>query len=219
MQIRTRNIVSATRLVPLAVLLSLVAGSASAQAIFYKGRAIGTYGAITAAGSKHSARLADTFDIGCSGDPRDATLASASNPQPLGITAKGLKSHTVGQGLTAASDAAAEEVSVNVPGLKLKTTTAESHAEAICNADGSVTLSGGASVQSLNINDRAYSISGARNQKVEIPGVATVYVNHQSKQADEIRVNAIRIVMLNDSYPVYGDLFVAHSKAGMHCDP
>ena len=203
---------------PLA-LIAVLPASATERAIFYKARAYGAYGQITAAGAQYQARLADTFEIGCSGEPRDATLASATNPQPLGINAKGLRSHVIGQGLTSAADAAAEDVTINVPGLKIRTTTLDSHAEATCKSDGTVTLTAGSNVQTLTINDRTIAITGGRNQKIEVPDVATVYVNHQSKKSDEIRVSALRVVLANESYPVNGDLFVAHSKAGMYCKP
>lgn len=194
-------------------------GGVAAHEIFYMGRAIGVVGTITAGSTTADVVLGDTLPMSCSGRARDATVATVNNPTPLGVRAQAVSAHTVGMNSTASSDAGLQDLVLDLPGVRVTASSLQSNAEATCNADGSVTLSGDSNVTDLKINGQGVRVSGAVGQRVGIEGVGTLIINQHLKSDSEIKVNAIRVVLANESYPAHGTVLVAHSKAGMNCKP
>lgn len=200
-----------------AVLLCVPA--ANAHEVHASGKAIGAFGSIKAGTLTKSIELANT-PMSCTGSPREEIVSVASNPQPLGVSAKTVRGYAIGRDDVAATAAGIEELHVNLAnGLTIDATMLQSNAEARCDeATFKITTTGGSDVASLKVNGQGHTVTGAPNQVIEIPGVAKIIVNEQIRPSTrEIITNAMRVQVLDPDYPVNGELTFAHSRSKITC--
>lgn len=188
--------------------------------VHYSGRATGFNGTLNAAGAKKTLVLADVA-MACTGTAREETVSTVSNPQPFGIAAKTVTAYTLGRNDEAIANAGAEELHIDLGGgsFTLDATALRSHAQVNCDeATFVISKSGGSEFGSLTINGERFEYSGEPNETYEIPGVATVIINEQlNPNSRERIVNALHIKVADPSFPLSGDIVVAHSRAKLTC--
>lgn len=193
--------------------------TAHAHEVHASGKAIGAYGTLKFGTLTKSVELANT-PMACTGSPREEIVSVASNPQPLGLSAKTVRGYAIGRDDVAATAAGIEELHLNLSnGLTVDATALQSNAEARCDeATFKITTTGGSDVASLVVNGQGRTITGAPNQVIEVPGVAKIIVNEQIRPSSrEIIANALRIQLLDPDHPVNGELTFAHSRSKITC--
>lgn len=185
--------------------------------VFYSGRATGVNATVTVLGIKQSVLISDN-GMSCQGLPKSETLYTLSNPAPLGINITEAYTFTQGKERTSLTKARLSGVSVGVPALSIDSTLIEARAQASCDQSKVVTLSGKSTVGALNVNGKAYAITGQPNQSISIPGVAQIVVNQQIRYSNEIRVVGVRVKLLTSNTLATGDIQIAAAKAKITCD-
>lgn len=203
---------AAVALVPAAV---LTAGPVSAHEIFYVGYAKGVEGTISVDGVTKNVLLAANY-MSCLGKPKEETvLAVSTNPSPdIGVSAKNVKTYTLGRANVASAEADAAEASVKVPGLNVYATGLSASAEASCNpANGRISREGNATVGLLKINGETRPLTAAPNQTFEVPGFGRVIVNEQTSFGREFRVTALRVIIDNPGARTSGDVHISRVRA------
>lgn len=192
---------------------------AQSHEVHFTGRAIGTYGTVTFGTLVKKVVLADT-PMACSGTAREEVVSTASNPPPLGLSAKTVRGYAIGTNDVASTDAGVDELHLSLAdGLRIDATGLQSSADARCDAATfKITTVGQSDVGSLYINGEGQALSGEPNQVFEVPGVGKVIVNEQVRPSSrEIIVNAMRVVVADATYPANGELVFAQSRSKITC--
>ena len=123
-----------------------------------------------------------------------------------------------------------------VVGLDLSVADALTISASVLQADsstqclsGDVSAEGASHIAQLVINGHDIMISGAPNQTVNIPGVASIIINEQIFAGNTVETNALHVKVLNDDEPVLGlldlgldhllsaEVIISHTKAGITC--
>lgn len=193
--------------------------AAQSHEVHFTGRAIGTFGSVTFGTLVKKVVLADV-PMACSGTAREEIVSTAGNPQPLGLSAKTVRGYAIGTNDVASTDAGVEELHLNLAdGLRIDATGLQSSADARCDAATfKITTAGQADVGSLFINGEGQALSGEPNQAFEVPGVGKVIVNEQIRPSSrEIIVNAMRVVVADETYPAHGEVVFAQSRSKITC--
>lgn len=188
---------------------------------FYSGSAVGLQGTAKVGDLSTRLVLAENY-MSCDGTPNTETVASMSHPLPVGVRSKTVTTFTVGRDGTAVADTKVEDFRLDLPGLNVVATAVASHSEAHCDAPGQISTSGKSTVTNLNINGKAYAITGKPNQSIPVGDIGTVIVNQQIKRFEgdftSFRTVALRVRLLNSAEPASADIAVASSKAKIFCD-
>lgn len=185
--------------------------------VFYSGRATGVNATVTVLGIRQSVTIADN-GMSCQGNAKSETLYSLSNPAPLGIWVNEAYTFTQGRERRSLTKARLSGLKLDVPGLSVDGSLIEARAEARCDASNTVTLAGKSTVGTLTINGKGYAVTGAPNQTVSIPGIASIVINEQRRYANEIRVTGVRIRLLTSNTLATGDVQIAAAKARIVCE-
>ena len=142
-------------------------------------------------------RLGHAGPLPSAGGSDTDEILNANVTTPLTLTASVIKATTQGSGSTATSVARAAGLHLILGTLvNLTSTTIKSTATATCGANGA-TVSGASVIENLVINGTAVTVTGARNQVVNI-GPVHLVINQQIKHVDgfgSITVNALRITV------------------------
>jgi hypothetical protein len=130
--------------------------------------------------------LSDTGSLSGTSDARDASQASGA----VGTTLRGdtLHATTIGWPDQVASEASIANVAMTVQGLAVEAGFVMSRASASATAAGSVTING------LTVNGVAVDVTGASNQRVELPG-AVIVINEQQPSSYGIVVNGLHVIV------------------------
>ena len=170
---RSTFIVVATTVASLAVLSSmLTAATVSGQA-----RAIQANGSV----------LSDTGTLNSPTDARESSQTTGA----IGalVSGEALHAATIGWSDQVASEASVGNVVVTAGG----TTVAADFAMARVDAAGAQEA-GTTDVRGLSINGFPVAVTGARNQRVDVPG-GVVWINEQSRGGGGLAVNALHVVI------------------------
>ena len=122
------------------------------------------------------------------------SLLSASVPGLL--TADVFHSSTIGQGDRSRSEASVADVNLTVAGNTIGADFLMARAMAVCNQDGSSSVSGGSEIAELVINGQTIDVGTAPNQTVDLPlGTGKVIINEQYGNSGDITVNALHVIV------------------------
>jgi hypothetical protein len=209
-----------------------VAGSIAAAAFFlsapvfaadtfYSGRATGVNGTLNVLSVNHKVLLADV-GMSCTGLPREETVSSVSNPAPLAVGADTIRSYTLGRDGMASADSRVQNFRLAIPGLTVQAGVVEAKSKSTCDqSSGAIQASGNATVANLMINGEAVAVSGASNQTINIPDVATIIINERKRRTGtnwgEFRTTGIHVKLLNTDAPANADIYVAQTRAKVEC--
>ena len=189
------------RLIVAASFLSLfgLAGLPSAWAdVAYSGRAYAAYVNLPILGPTLDPTLdvtnryiSDTGPLPASGGFREAALLETGIPGVLGVEV--LVARTSGANGVAESSASLAEVTV-LPGQAAQVTASFVRAESEATCSGT---RGHTDVANVTFGPVNVEVTGAPNQKVDLPGVATLIINEQTASTasgtQEITVNALHL--------------------------
>lgn len=184
------------------------------QATSYSGRATVVSG--TALGIAVTP-LADTGPLPESGGAEEASLLTLAIPDLL--TAELGHATTVGQGDGSHAEASVANLTLTVGGNTITARVLRAEATAVCNADGTASVSGESEVVGLVINGQEISVGTQPNQVVELPLGGRVIINEQTDRSGgtkgDLTVTALRVII--PGVPgVTGDTDLAISSA--HAD-
>lgn len=208
--------VSSASALLLSSLLLVQASPTLAGDVFYSGRATAVSGTVKLGDVVQTVTISDN-GMSCQGLPKTETLYNVNHPLPIGVRADEAYTFTQGKDRRAISKARLSNLSLDIPGLALGLTAVESRAEANCDESNVVKVIGKSTFGSLSVNGQSYAITGQPNQTIQIPNVASITVNEQTKFSTEMRVVGLRIKLLNASQPLYGDIQVAAARAKISC--
>lgn len=199
-----------------AAVLGWQPGASACGFVTYSGRAtvVNFHGTLLGASGK--VVVADTGELSPSGDTRDATVASFSNPGPLKIQSFTAFATTSGVNNTAASQAAAGKFQLEIPGLKIFAADIEAHTAAHCQASTRlINTSGSARMGHLSINNVPMDFPTKENMKMTIPGVATIIFNEKIRSTHSIDINAMHVTL--PGAPALGgaEMILAHADSGI----
>jgi hypothetical protein len=155
--------------------------------------------------------ISDTGPLPPEGGNQKASLLSASVPGLL--TADVFGSSTIGQGDRSRSEASVADLNLTVAGNTIGAEFLMARAMAVCNKDGSSSVSGSSEIAALVINGQTIDVGTAPNQTVDLPlGTGKVIINEQYGNSSDITVNALHVI-------VYGvaDVIVASAHADVTC--
>ena len=212
-----RNSSLLIRLAAISLPMALWHNSADAWNISYDGRA--TVVDATAQLGTVSAKVvvADTGELDPSGAPRDATVATLSNPPPLQIQAQALTAHTEGGYDTSTSYAAITKLAINLPGLAITADVVQANSQAQC-LNYLPSVQGSANVVNLTVNGISYPGTGQPNQTINL-GLAKIVLNEQMPSATAITVNAIHISVPGLPGLLGTDVVISHAESSIEgCD-
>lgn len=158
--------------------------------------------------------LGDTGPLPESGGALEQSLLEVAVPDLLTATAG--RSATVGQGNRAHSEASVAELELTVAGHVITASFLGAEATALCNKDGTVTLTGESHIAELRIDDVAVDVSGAPNQRIELPSGVVIVINEQETTRDgdygAITVNALHVAAPGV------DVVIASAHADIKCN-
>ncbi|MEO6462519.1 MAG: choice-of-anchor P family protein [Candidatus Eisenbacteria bacterium] len=189
----------------LVVGLTLAPSLARAQSCNYSGRAYGLFLNLPVTGVL---TLADTGSLPASGGSLSSTLLAVSIPGT--VTSGTLLSNTSGASCVANSDAEVQNLDL-LPNHQahLTASVVRSFSRADC-----ASASGGSVITNLTFGGVTVLVTGAPNQVVTIPGVATLIINEQTSAGPgDITVNALHLILLDGT----GDVIVASSHSDIQC--
>jgi hypothetical protein len=174
--------------------------------------------------------IADTGPLPESGGELEQSLLafSISEEQTAGVLAlSGEVAHAtaVAQGESSRAEASVATVDLTLEGIGITAEFLRAAAEAVCTVAGPV-VTGGSQLVDLVINGERITISGARNQTIELPN-ATIIINEQdSKTAGnkgDITVSALHVTAY-DYNPLTGargqklaEVVIARAHADIAC--
>lgn len=224
MRRRMTKVAVTTALFAGGLLVSQVAG---AHDIHYYGVADGVKGKLTI-GTLDKSVLVTEVLMACTGTPREETLSSVSNPQPIQINASTVHGYTLGDGGTATVNADIEQFQMNLQdGLVIQASGLNSHAQSTCDESTlMVTDQADSTVGSLYINGQGQAITGQPNQVIDMSPFGKVVVNEQkftTKQRSGqtigygVEVTAVHVYVADQNYPINGDVAFAKSKSKVTC--
>lgn len=197
--------------------LLVQAGTVAAGDVFYSGRATALHGVVTLDGVRQSVTVSDN-SMSCQGLPKNETLYSISRPGPVEVMADEAYTFTQGRNRVSLAKTRMSGLRLNVQGLAINGASFESRAEASCDESNVVTLKAKSTVGTLTINGETHAITGRPNQAIDVPNVARVIVNYQTKSANEVRVIGMRVKLLDSTQAVTGDINVAAARAKIQCE-
>ena len=158
--------------------------------------------------------LGDTGPLPEEGGAIERELLTVTIPDLL--TAHVGTASTVGQGNKSHSASSVADVELTVAGNTIVADFLGAEATAICNEDGTVSLFGRSHIARLKINGQVIEVTGAPNQRVDLP-VGYVIINEQTRETNDdygaITVNALHVVV-----PGTADIVIASAHADIHCD-
>ncbi len=156
--------------------------------------------------------LSDTGPLPPSGGALEASLLDANVPGLL--TAEVLHASTVGQGQESNSEASVANVNLTVGGNAIAADFLAARARAACGGSGPGT-SGSSEIAALSINGQTIAVTGAPNQRVDLPLGGYVIVNEQTTaRPGDITVNALHV-----SIPGVADVIISSAHADVTCRP
>lgn len=179
-------------------LLALVAMDAHADAQVYGGRAFGASASITSGGSTTNNIYADTGQLPANGGNISISAPSASIP---GVLSTGvLTASTSGALRSSQSVTVANDVDVNIGGVRVRANRVTVNAGCICCPGVTTGICSASTIFSgLTITDQAgattnVTVTGDANQVVVLPnGVGALTINEQVSTTGSIVVNGMRI--------------------------
>jgi len=154
--------------------------------------------------------ISDTGPLPTSGGQIEASLLSANVPGLL--TAEVFHSSTVGQGDRSRSEASVADLDLTVGGNTIGADFLMARATAVCNSNGTSSVSGGSEIAALTINGQTIVVSGQPNQTIDLPLGAKVIINEQTGDSSAITVNALHVIV-----PGVADVIVASAHADVQC--
>ncbi|MBI3885793.1 MAG: hypothetical protein HY302_08720 [Opitutae bacterium] len=163
--------------------------------------------------------LCDTGMLPSTGGSLEQTISDV-NVADGGLLIKSALASTVGSGPQTVSDTAITGLSVELmpPNGGMSFVTADfvgGTANATCDANGKVTLTGGVNIQNLVLNGQPVTVTGQPNQVVEFPGGRMIINEQASDLGDgtgEIVVTALHIVEDGCLNGLFG-----YAQAGITC--
>ena len=184
-----------TAALPLLIVLMM---ATFAEAQVYGGRAYGVSASVTSNGATTTNIYADTGQLPINGGNISISAPSGSRP---GVFSTGvLTASTSGALRSSQSVTVANDVDVNIGGVRVRANRVTVNAGCIC-CPGVTTgiCSGSTLINSLTITDQAgavtnVTVTGDANQTVALPnGVGTLTINEQVTTTGSIVVNGMRI--------------------------
>lgn len=142
-------------------------------------------------------------------------------PPPLGLTASVIKARTQGSGSTAQSVAKVAGLRLTLANLVVTSTTLKSTATARC-GDNGARVSGSSVIENLVVNGTSVTVTGRRNQVVEL-GPITLFINEQTRSvaadgsSGEITVTALRITVDNPLGGTLAEVVLSSAHADVIC--
>lgn len=194
-------------IVSLIVVAALGTTPALASDTTFSGQAIGLKATVLG----QQITLSDTGPLPPEGGNQKASLFSASVPGLL--TADVFGSSTIGQGDRSRSEASVADLNLTVADNTIGADFLMARAMAVCNKDGSSSVSGGSEIAALVINGQTIAVSGQPNQTVDLPlGTGKVIINEQYGNSGDMTVNALHVIV-----PGVADVIVASAHADITC--
>ncbi|HVF20227.1 MAG TPA: choice-of-anchor P family protein [Mycobacteriales bacterium] len=97
----------------------------------------------------------------------------------------------------------------------------QARSEATCK-DGGVVLAGSSQIANLVVNGTPIVVSGAPNQTVEVPGVASIIINEQTRTPNQITVTALHVVLPSGDDAALGsvltgDVIISRAESDITC--
>lgn len=170
----------------------------------------------------HVGPISDTGELPSSGGFQSAQVLALHNPAPLLIDVGILTAATAGAGDEASSFASVADAHVNLNNLlDVRAGLLQSTATARC-VNGSPTFSGGSNIALLSItalgNNVTVPLAAPPNTKIVVPGLATIWINHQYMSNGRFVVNALEVHLGGALAGVTtADVIVSHAEAGISC--
>lgn len=191
------------------VLATSIAVPAAADNTQFSGRATGVQANVYSP-VPLSVTLADTGPIAAGGDALEASELSASVPNLL--TADVLHSSSVGHGNKSRSESSLANLNLTVAGHTIGAEFLMARALAVCNGDGTSSVSGSSEIAALTIDGQTIAVSGQPNQTVDLIGGGQVIINEQNADTRSITVNALHVIV-----PGVADVIIASAHADVMC--
>jgi hypothetical protein len=155
--------------------------------------------------------LSDTGPLDAQGGQKEMSLLSASVPDLL--TAEVLHASTVGQGDRSRSEASLANLNVTIAGNTIGADFLMARATAVCDSNGSSSVSGSSQLASLVINGQTIEVSGQPNQEIDLPlGTGKVTINEQTGDSGSLTVNALHVIVNG-----VADVIIASAHADVKC--
>lgn len=201
------------RILSVAVVLLLIGLlESSPTAATYAGRAVAAFVNAPSLGAS-SIYLADSGQLSPSGGWEAADLLGATVPAVL--SAEVLRSATVGKTESAASSTSLANITV-LPGHAAELAASFVSAETWAAKSGTT---GATQIEDLTFGGVPVTVTGLANQRVDIPGVATLIINEQSASGSggtkQIAVNALHLTLATGEEIIVGS---AQSAVSPHND-
>ena len=156
------------------------------------------------------------------GSDVDEILNENVNQAPLALTASVIRARTEGSGSTAHSVARVAGLNLTLNGLLAVTsTTLRSSATARC-GDNGARVSGSSVIENLNVNGTQITVTGARNQHVDL-GPVDVFINERDRSVaanrsyGELTVTALRITVDNPLNGNLAEVIISRAHADVAC--
>jgi hypothetical protein len=171
---------------------------------------------------------ADVSKVGplpASGGTLSESLLTVGPLGILGVSVEGEVAHAItdGSGYDAESEASVAMVGVDVPGLSIDAGVLQARSKAVCNPDGTASVSGSSYIAALKINGQDVIVGTGPNQSIVVPGIASITLNEQSTSPGSITVTALHVILFGDpplNSLASGDIAIsqAHSDVS-NCPP
>src|SRR4029077_10922420 len=159
--------------------------------------------------------ISDTGPLPPGGGNQETSLLSASVPGLL--TAEVFGSSTIGQGDRSQSEASVADLNLTVAGNTIGAEFLMARAMAVCNNDGSSSVSGDSEIAALVINGQTIDVGTAPNTTINLPGGVQVKINEQSATSNSIDVNALHVIIKDPAGNTLADVIVASAHADVTC--
>ena len=179
----------------------------------YSGRAFAAFVNTPLTGPFH---ISDTGDLPSSGGFRSDALFTTRGIDPVDdiLIADVLVASTSGAGDRARSSASLANVTVlSGSPAELNASFVRAETEATCDS-----VSGSSEIAELTFGGQTLEVTGAPNQTVTIPGVATLIINEQTSSSRgayrEITVNAIHLIV-----PGVAEVILSGAHSDIKCAP
>lgn len=204
---QSRSLWSGMVLLAMLMLSAASAVPALADATQFSGQATGVQATVL---GLQPITLSDTGPLPAGGDALESSLLAASVPGLL--TANVLHSTTVGQGDRSRSEASLANLNLTAGGNTIGADFLMARATAVCDANGSSSVSGSSEVASLVINGQPIAVTGQPNQTIGLPGGGSVIINEQTADSNSMTVNALHVKV-----PGVADVIIASAHADVKC--
>ena len=197
-----------------------VAGTTTANAQLYSGRATGINSTVTAGGVPTNTTVADTCPLSPTGGSHIATT-------PLGIVPGMLRtgpitSTTSGAGNSSQSSSNVQDLSMTVGGYTFRAASVNATSQCNCCTPNMPSCGGRTTITGLVITDPAGAPvnvvpNGSVNQTVTLPnGAGTIIINEQTSAPGEITVNALH-VNITGANGTNSNVIVASAHSDIDC--